>query len=68
LDENMLTNKLPSIKLETGSRKMENPLLGEYDLIIGSDVLYEAAHAEQVPRFIHDDFRIDVNVIIVDPD
>ena len=47
---------------------MENPLLGEYDLIIGSDVLYEAAHAEQVPRFIHDDFRIDVNVIIVDPD
>ena len=59
---------MPSIKLETGSRKMENPILGGYDLIIGSDVLYEPAHAEWVHRFIHDDFRIDVKVIIVDPD
>jgi predicted nicotinamide N-methyase len=59
---------LSSLEFGVDIRDVENPLLGEYDLIIGSDVLYETAHAEQVPRFIHDDFRIDVKVIIGDPD
>ena len=63
-----MTMTLSSLEFGVDNRDVENPLLGEYDLIIGSDVLYEPAHAEQVPRFIHDDFRIDVNVIIVDPD
>jgi predicted nicotinamide N-methyase len=67
LDENVLTNKLPPIKFQTGNWEVENPLLGEYDLIIGSDILYEPAHAEFVSNFIHDHSNTNVEVIIVDP-
>ena len=62
-----MTMTLSLLEFGVDNRDVENPLLGEYDLIIGSDVLYEPAHAEWVPRFIHDDFRIDVKIIIVDP-
>lgn len=67
LDKNILSNKLSPIRFQTGNWEVENPLLGEFDLIIGSDVLYEPAHAEQVSNFIdcHSDSNVDV--IIVDP-
>lgn len=67
LNENVLTNKLPPIKFQTGNWEAGNPLLGEYDLIIGSDVLYEPAHPECVSSFIHEHSNKDVDVIIVDP-
>ena len=63
-----MTMTLSSLEFGVYNRDMENPLLGGYDLIIGSDILYKPAHAEWVHRFIHDDFRIEVKVIIVDPD
>ncbi|MGW8228819.1 MAG: class I SAM-dependent methyltransferase [Gammaproteobacteria bacterium] len=67
LDKNVLNNKMSPIKYQTGNWEMENPLLGEYDLIIGSDVLYEPAHSEHVSEFIHTHSNNDVEVIIVDP-
>ena len=67
LDDNVLRNKLLPIKFETGNWEVENPLLGEFDLIIGSDVLYEPAHAENVSQFIDHHSSGDVEVVIVDP-
>ncbi|HEY9053058.1 MAG TPA: 50S ribosomal protein L11 methyltransferase [Gammaproteobacteria bacterium] len=67
LDENILANKMLPIKFLTGNWETENPLLGNFDLIIGSDILYEPAHAESVSRFINDHSGINVEVIIVDP-
>lgn len=67
LDENILNNNLSPIKFQTGNWEAENPLLGEFDLIIGSDVLYEPAHAEFVSEFIDCHSAANVEVIIVDP-
>jgi predicted nicotinamide N-methyase len=67
LDNNVLANELSPIKFQTGNWETENPLLGEYDLIIGSDVLYEPAHAELVSQFIDKHSGTDIDVIIVDP-
>lgn len=67
LDKNVTSNKLEPIKFQTGNWEKCNPLLGEFDVIIGSDVLYEPAHAELVSRFIDCHSSMDVEVIIVDP-
>ena len=67
LDKNVLANKLPPIKFLTGNWETENPLLGEFDLIIGSDVLYEPAHVEQLSGFIDRHSGCEVEVIIIDP-
>ena len=67
LDNNIAANELPPIQFQTGNWETENPLLGEFDLIIGSDVLYEPAHAKQVSNFIDHHSSNDVEVIIVDP-
>lgn len=68
LDENILENEMFPIKFKTGNWEAENPLLGKFDLIIGSDVLYEPAHAESVSKFIDCHSSKNVEVIIVDPD
>jgi len=68
LDENVLRNKMSPIKFQTGNWEVENPLLGEFDLIIGSDVLYEPAHAESLSQFIDCHSSEKVEVVIVDPD
>jgi predicted nicotinamide N-methyase len=68
LDENILRNNLLPIKFQTGNWEVDNPLLGKFDLIIGSDVLYEPAHAEAVSKFIDTHSSLDVQVIIVDPE
>lgn len=67
LDNNIRRNKLPPIKFQTGNWETENPLLGEFDLIIGSDVLYEPAHAGDVSQFIDCHSGSNVEVMIVDP-
>jgi predicted nicotinamide N-methyase len=67
LDTNILNNDLPPIPYETGNWNTENPDLGEFDLIIGSDVLYEPAHAKLVSKFINSHSENDVQIIIVDP-
>ena len=67
LDKNVLDNNMLPIKFQTGNWEVKNPLLGQFDLIIGSDILYEPAHAENVSQFIDRHSSIDVEVIIVDP-
>lgn len=67
LDQNVIDNDLLPIKFLTGNWETENPLLGKYDLIIGSDILYEPAHSGNVSRFIDTHSSSDVEVIIVDP-
>lgn len=45
----------------------EASALGRFDLIIGSDLLYEQPHVEQLSHFIDSHTNPDCNVIIVDP-
>jgi predicted nicotinamide N-methyase len=68
LDVNVLRNKMLPIKFQTGNWDTDNPLLGAFDLIIGSDVLYEPAHVESVSQFIDCHSSDNVKVVIVDPD
>lgn len=41
--------------------------LGEFDLILGSDILYEDEHADLLSRFINQHAKANCEVIIVDP-
>jgi len=67
LDQNAMSNDLSPVKYQTGNWETDNTLLGEFDLIIGSDILYEPAHAGQVSNFIDIHSSEDVDVMIVDP-
>jgi len=67
LAHNIPSNDLPPIKFQTGNWVVINTLLGKYDLIIGSDVLYEPVHAVLVSHFIDCHSSIGVEVIIVVP-
>lgn len=67
LDTNILNNNLPPIQYQTGNWDTDNPSLGEFDLIIGSDILYEPDHSKNVSEFIHTHSDKNVQVIIVDP-
>ena len=42
-------------------------MLGKFDLIIGSDLLYERSHVELLARFINQHAKPDCNIILVDP-
>lgn len=67
LDRNVLGNGFLPIKYQTGNWDGENPELGKFDLIIGSDILYEPDHARLVARFIDRHSSDDVQVLIADP-
>ena len=68
LQENLLLNQLPPMKYQTGNWSRENPLLGRFDMIIGSDVLYDREQPEILSRFIALHAQNKAEVIIVDPD
>jgi 2-polyprenyl-3-methyl-5-hydroxy-6-metoxy-1,4-benzoquinol methylase len=68
LRENVLLNHLQPLKYETGNWDTENPRLGKFDLIIGSDVLYERNQPALLSAFIDKHSKPTVEVIIVDPD
>lgn len=65
--ENTLLNHLEAIAFQTGDWNLVNANLGEFDLIIGSDVLYERQHSKLLSRFINDHASSSVTIIIVDP-
>lgn len=67
LDKNVIANGLAPIKYQTGNWETENPQLGRFDVIIGSDVLYQPAHAQAVAQFIDRHSSPQVQVLIVDP-
>jgi predicted nicotinamide N-methyase len=65
--ENTILNELTPIRFEIGDWNLENLNLGKFDLIIGSDVLYEHQHIELLSAFIHLHASQWVDIIIVDP-
>lgn len=66
--ENLKLNRLPAMKYQTGNWSRTNPLLERFDLIIGSDVLYDRGQPEVLSQFIDQHAQPDVEVLIVDPD
>jgi len=68
LNENLLLNKLSPLKYRTGNWDANNPELGRFDLIIGSDILYERQRPSRLAAFIHRHSAVSAQVIIVDPD
>lgn len=67
LRANLGMNALPALKYSTGHWTRANPDLGEFDLVIGSDVLYERSHPEQLAAFIALHAAPAAEVLIVDP-
>lgn len=68
LKENLLLNGLGPLKYQAGNWETDNPLLGLFDLIVGSDLLYERQQPAQLAGFIHRHAAPGAQVIIVDPD
>ena len=68
LSENLRLNRLDPIRFHVGDWGKSDPSLGDFDLIIGSDVLYERDQPAILSRFIEQHSSRQVEVIIVDPD
>jgi len=67
LQQNLQRNLLPHLPYVTGNWAREDSLLGKFDLIIGSDVLYERSHPEQLAGFLHAHLATQAEVLIIDP-
>ena len=68
LRENVLLNQMSPLKYQTGNWEKQNPELGRFDLLIGSDILYERQQPKQLAAFIDQHATAGATVIIVDPD
>lgn len=67
LAENLLLNQLAPVPFSTGNWADTDTGLGLFDLIVGSDVLYERDHPGHLSGFIHRHAQVDAEVIIIDP-
>jgi len=67
LQRNTLLNKDKTIAFERADWATKNDTLGLYDLIIGSDLLYEDNHIELLANFLEAHAKPTCEVIIVDP-
>ncbi|OLP18634.1 hypothetical protein BST81_10135 [Leptolyngbya sp. 'hensonii'] len=65
--ENIALNHLPPLPFQLSDWAKANPLLGKFDLIIGSDILYERDHPQLLAAFIECHANAQMEVIIVDP-
>ncbi len=65
--ENLWLNQLGPLKYRKGNWEGSNPGLGQFDLIIGSDVLYERQQPGQLAAFIHRHAAPSAQIVIVDP-
>ena len=68
LHENTLLNGLSDLHYQVGHWQRTNPHLGEFDLIVGSDVLYEPGLPAELADFIDEHAAAQAEVLIVDPD
>lgn len=68
LVENLRLNHLAPIRFQTGNWVDVDPELGQFDLIVGSDVLYERSQPDLLSAFIDRHSSPGVEVVIVDPD
>jgi predicted nicotinamide N-methyase len=67
LTRNTLLNKDQPIRYEQSDWSDGNDKHGLFDLIIGSDLLYEEEHIELLANFIERDSKPICEVILVDP-
>ena len=67
LSANLLLNDMHTLPYVSGHWERANPLLGEFDLIIGSDVLYERDHPQHLAGFIQRHAAAHAQVLIIDP-
>lgn len=67
LEENAQLNCLTPVLFQIGNWTLANPLLGKFDLIIGSDLLYEKEHPQHLSEFIGRHANPTSQVILVDP-
>ena len=65
--ENLRLNKLPALKYQAARWGHENSGLGRFDVIIGSDVLYDRGQPEALSQCIDCHSAPAVEVLIVDP-
>ncbi|MES2422982.1 MAG: SAM-dependent methyltransferase [Pseudomonadota bacterium] len=68
LADNVMRNHLPVMKYETGHWNRANPALGRFDLIIGSDLLYDRDQPQALSQFIDRHSGNAVEILLVDPD
>jgi predicted nicotinamide N-methyase len=66
--ENLRLNTLPAMKYEVGNWSRANPRLGAFDLIIGSDLLYDREQPGALSDFVSVHSAVSVEVVIADPD
>jgi predicted nicotinamide N-methyase len=66
--ENVRLNDMEPLDYLIGDWSVPNPLLGRFDLIVGSDVLYDRGQPAMLAAFIELHSNAAVEVIIVDPD
>ena len=67
LQRNTLLNKDRNIIFELADWSQKNAKLGQFDLIIGSDLLYEDGHVNLLANFINHHAKDSCEVILVDP-
>lgn len=67
LRANLLLNGLPEMKYRTGNWGCANPALGEFDLIVGSDILYERDQPARLAAFIQRHAATNAEVLVIDP-
>ncbi len=67
LDHNTALNHLPTIAYHDLPWTVPDTTLGRFDLIIGSDILYERDHAAQIAGMLLRHARPDAEVLITDP-
>ena len=66
--ENLQLNQLPPLKYQAGNWSRSNPHMGRFDLIIGSDVLYDRGQPKILSKFIDQHASPGAEVLVVDPD
>ncbi len=67
IEANLALNGLPAMRYATGNWERSNPKLGKFDLIVGSDVLYQRDHPAQLADFLQSHAAEESEVLIVDP-
>lgn len=67
LHHNCALNDLPPIPFVLAPWKGPNPGLGRFDLIVGSDLLYERDHAVLLAGFLEHHANPSVQVLVADP-
>jgi len=67
LEHNVQLNALPPIRYHDAQWQEPNPELGEFDMIIGGDVLYERDHPALLAGFIERHAKPHACVVIAEP-